>query len=146
METPIFVFVAAPPIERRLFGNDGGVATLEQLERQIFEREGFRVKLVPFAPNARFDPYAFPVMASNGWRVSDWKTGRLGAYLAQIRSIVVFRGDGTPVRTDVRLGGLRDSYFAAYERGELETPAPKATRRRGQVGGDNVVEMRRRGA
>ncbi len=112
------------------------MATLEQIERQIFDREGFRVRLVPFANATRFASYAFPVMASNAWRVSEWKTGRLAGYLAQIRSIDVLRGDGTRIRTDLRLGALRDSYFDAYERGTLAlapVPAPPS---------DNVVHMR----
>ena len=119
------------------------MATLEQVERQIFEREGFRVTLEPFAKNARYAPYAYPVMASNAWRVSEWKTQRLAPYLVQIRSARVFRGDGSPLRTDLKLGSLRDSYFDAYERERDATgvaaapPAPPP-----DAASDNVVPIR----
>lgn len=88
--------------------------SLAQLQEQIFQREGFRVEFVPLNVKTRtFPAYEFEVMASNKWRVSDWRMHRLEAYVPLMRSLAVLRGDGTAVKTDMRLGNLRDSYFDA---------------------------------
>ena len=47
------------------------------------------------------------------WRISDWKTERLAAYVGMLRGVTIFRGDGAPAKRDVRLGYLRDTYYAA---------------------------------
>ena len=90
------------------------MASLKQVEQQIFAREGFRVELAPLDPKAKsFPPYEFAVMATNKWRVSDWKTQRLAQYVTLLRGVTVLRGDGKPVKTDLRIGHLRDTYFDA---------------------------------
>jgi hypothetical protein len=53
------------------------------------------------------------VMAPSKWRISDWKRVRLAAYIALFRSVDVYRGDDTIVKSDVRLVTLRDSYYEA---------------------------------
>jgi len=91
------------------------VASLHDVETAIFEKEGFRVRLVPFeGRKAALPPYRFDYMASNKWKISDWKNARLAAYVPFIKTIEVFRGDGSTVKSDLRLGNLRDSYFDAY--------------------------------
>lgn len=96
--------------------------TVKALEEQIFAREGFRVRLAPIDPKLKnVAAYAFEYMGSNKWRLSDWKRERLAQYFAAFRGIEVFRGDGTPVKSDMRLGNLRDSYFDAHY---TEKPAP----------------------
>ncbi len=88
--------------------------TLAQIEEQIFVVEGFRVKLTPLVAKTKSYPsYDFTVMAPQRWRVSDWKTARLGAYLTLVKGAVVERGDGTPVKGDLQLGNIRDSYYEA---------------------------------
>jgi hypothetical protein len=48
------------------------VATKAQVERQIFEREGFRVELELFdAKRQPLPPYEYEVMAPQRWKVSD---------------------------------------------------------------------------
>ncbi|MBD5633231.1 MAG: hypothetical protein IAI49_02030 [Candidatus Eremiobacteraeota bacterium] len=125
-------------------------ASLAEVESAIFEREGFRVKLVPFHERASYEPYAYPVMGPNTWRLSEWKAERLGAYLTQIRSAIVYRGDGSIARSDVRIGTLRDSYFEAYRlQQQSRGPAVDATPRKAidpssegaKPAGSNVVEM-----
>lgn len=87
--------------------------TIAQVEEQILVVEGFRVRLTPLAAKTKsFASYEFLVMAPQRWRVSDWKTVRLAAYLTSIRSVVVLRGDGSPVKGDPQLGNVRDSYYA----------------------------------
>jgi hypothetical protein len=94
--------------------------SLKQVEQQILTREGFRVSLVPLDPKTKsFPAYEYPVMASNKWRVSDWKTVRMGPYIALLRGVTVYRGGGQAVKTDMRLGNLRDTYFDA-EYGEAK--------------------------
>lgn len=89
--------------------------TVKALEDQIFQKEGFKVKLTPFDAKLKdVDPYGYDYMASNKWRLSDWKRERLTGYLQTFKAIEVFRGDGSHVKSDIRLGNLRDSYFDAH--------------------------------
>jgi hypothetical protein len=99
------------------------MATKTQVERQIFEREGFRVDLELFdAKRQPLPPYEYDVMAPQRWKVSDWKNARLGAYRLLVKGATIFRGDGSAIPRDVQLGNLRDSYYEnAY--GSLEPPA-----------------------
>ena len=104
------------------------MVSLAQLQDQVFDREGFRVEFAPLDPKTkRFPDYRFPVMGTNKWRISEWKAERLGAYVTLMRSVTVFRGDGSPVKSDMRLGNLRDSYFEAEYGGSnaVTPPAPK---------------------
>jgi hypothetical protein len=88
--------------------------TLAQIEEQIFVVEGFRVKLTPLLAKTKSYPgYDFTVMAPQRWRISDWKTARLGAYVTLIKAALALRGDGTPVKGDLQLGNIRDSYYEA---------------------------------
>ncbi|MBV9233310.1 MAG: hypothetical protein JO030_04650 [Candidatus Eremiobacteraeota bacterium] len=64
-------------------------------------------------------PYDYPVMAPQRWKVSDWKNARLAAYRLQIKSVTIYRGDGSPIPRDLQLGFLRDTYYAS-EYGSLE--------------------------
>jgi hypothetical protein len=90
------------------------VPSIAQVEEQILVIEGFRVKLVPLVVKTKsFPSYDFTAMAPQRWRVSDWKTARLAAYLAVVKSATVLRGDGTPVKSDLQLGSIRDSYYEA---------------------------------
>lgn len=92
------------------------MASKEQVQKAIFEREGFRVELELFdRKNRTLPPYEYSVMAPQHWKVSDWKNRRLGAYVLLVKAIAVFRGDGSPVTRDLQLGNLRDTYYeAAY--------------------------------
>jgi hypothetical protein len=57
------------------------VATKAQIEKAIFEREGFRVELQLFdGKRPSLPSYDYPVMAPQRWKVSDWKNARLEAY------------------------------------------------------------------
>jgi hypothetical protein len=88
--------------------------TIPQVEEQILVIEGFRVKLTPLLAKTKSVPsYDYTAMAPQRWRVSDWKTARLGAYLALIKAVAVLRGDGTAVKGDLQLGNIRDSYYEA---------------------------------
>jgi hypothetical protein len=88
--------------------------TLNELQEQIFQREGFRVSFVPLgASDHPLQPYDYPVMAPNGWRVSDWRRVRLAPYVVSFRDVFVYRGDGERIVSDVKLGHLRDTYYAA---------------------------------
>jgi hypothetical protein len=90
------------------------VATIAAVEKQIFDREGFRVKLTPLREKTKAIPdYGFTIMAPQRWKISEWKTERLGEYIALIREITIFRGDGEPVKRDMQLGNLRDTYYQA---------------------------------
>jgi hypothetical protein len=109
-----------------------GGLTLNDVQEQIFQREGFRVAFVPFAGSDHPLPaYDYPVMAPNGWRVSDWRRIRLAPYVVSFRDVHVYRGDGQRIASDVKLGHLRDTYYAA-EYGTLaaEGPASIATQPR----------------
>jgi hypothetical protein len=90
--------------------------TVSELQEQIFQREGFRVSFERLgASKAELPPYAYPVMAPNGWHVSDWRRIRLAPYILVFRDVKVYRGDDTPIARDMKLGNLRDSYYeAAY--------------------------------
>jgi hypothetical protein len=88
--------------------------TLAQVEEQIYVVEGFRVRLEPLLAKTKALPgYDFTVMAPQKWRITDWKTARLGAYLTLLRGITVLRGDGSPLKSDLQLGNLRDTYYEA---------------------------------
>ena len=96
------------------------MATIGGLQEQIFQREGFRVSFERFdASRSNFPDYEYPVMAPNTWRVSDWKTVRLAAYVPFFKNVTVYRGDDEPLKSNVRLGHLRDTYYAAAY-GDLE--------------------------
>ena len=100
--------------------------TITELQEQIFAREGFRVSFERLgAAKDDLPPYAFPVMAPQGWKVSDWQRMRLGAYVLLFRGVKVYRGDGEPIARDVKLGHLRDTYYEA-EFGTLSAEAPSA--------------------
>ncbi len=88
--------------------------TIGQVEEQIYACEGFRVRLTPLKAAGKALPsYDFLVMAPQRWRISDWKTLRLRSYIAWVRDVAVLRGDATPVKTDIQLGHLRDTYYQA---------------------------------
>ena len=88
--------------------------SIKQLQEQIFAKEGFRVEFEPLSEKTKtFPAYDFEVMASNKWKLSDWRMQRLDLYIPLMRSLTVFRGDGKPAKTDMRLGNLRDTYFDA---------------------------------
>ena len=102
--------------------------SIKALEEQIFAKEGFRVRFTPIDPKLRSVPaYEFAYMGSNKWKLSDWKRERLAPYFASFRGVEVLRGDGTLVKSDMRLGNLRDSYFEAHH-GEVAPPAPEDSR------------------
>src|SRR6202011_2368256 len=88
--------------------------SITELQEQIFQREGFRVSFERLG-SAKGDlpPYEFPVMAPNGWTVSDWRRLRLGAYVLLFRGVTVYRGDDEPLARDMKLAHLRDSYYRA---------------------------------
>jgi hypothetical protein len=111
--------------------------TITELQEQIFQREGFRVSFERLgAAKDDLPPYAFAVMAPQGWKVSDWQRIRLAAYVLLFRGVRVYRGDGEPIGRDVKLGHLRDTYYTA-EYGSLspdtESAAPAVP--------DNVVRI-----
>jgi hypothetical protein len=104
--------------------------SVTELEEQIFNREGFRVSFARFgSADAPIPPYAYRVMAPNGWRVSDWKRVRLAPYVLLFRDVTVYRGDETTLGRDVKLGHLRDTYYEA-EYGTLAPALP-----------DNVIPL-----
>ncbi len=87
--------------------------TIAQVEEQILVVEGFRVQLTPLVAKTKSLPsYDFTVMAPQRWRLSDWKNVRLGLYVTLLRQAIVMRGDGSPVKGDLQLGAVRDSYYA----------------------------------
>lgn len=109
--------------------------SISELQEQIFQREGFRVSFERLgASNDPLPPYDYPVMAPNGWSVSDWQSVRLAPYVLLFRGVKVYRGDDEPLARDLKLGRLRDTYYAAH----YGTLAPETP--------DNVVafEPRRR--
>jgi hypothetical protein len=108
--------------------------SITELQEQIFQREGFRVSFERFgAADAELPPYEYPVMAPQGWKVSDWQRVRLGPYVLLFRGLTVYRGDDTPLPRDVKLGHLRDSYYQATY-GTLSADAPDDAP-------DNVVQL-----
>ena len=90
------------------------MATIKQVEDAIFAREGFRVRLEPFEGKRLSLPaYEWSVMAPQRWHISEWKNTRLEPYRLLLKNVVVFRGDETPVKRDMQLGNLRDTYYEA---------------------------------
>jgi hypothetical protein len=98
------------------------VATKAQIEKAIFEREGFRVELQLFdGKQPSLPAYDYPVMAPQRWKVSDWKNARLEAYRLLVKGVTIYRGGSEPIARDMQLGNLRDTYYEdAY--GSLEAP------------------------
>jgi hypothetical protein len=99
--------------------------SITELQNQIAAVEGFRVSFSRLgAAKLPIEPYAFDVMSPSKWRISDWKRVRLAAYIAIFKSVDVYRGDDTVVKSDIRLVTLRDSYYEAkygtLEPAELE--------------------------
>lgn len=95
------------------------MATIATVEKQIFDKEGFRVKLLPLTDKVKSVPdYDYAVMAPQRWKISDWKNERLAQYIEFLKGITVFAGDDQPVKRDLQLGNLRDSYYQA-EYGKL---------------------------
>lgn len=116
-----------------------------QLEEQIYACEGFRVRLTPLKlADKKLPSYDFLVMSPQKWRISDWKTVRLRAYVPFIREVAVLRGDGSVVKSDIQLGTLRDTYYQAkygtLVPGETTsatvTELPEQTTPRGSHAGD----------
>jgi hypothetical protein len=100
--------------------------TITELQEQIFALEGFRVSFERLgASDDPLQPYVYPVMAPNGWKVSDWQRIRLAEYVLAFRGVTVYRGDQKPIDRDLTLGHLRDSYYQA-EYGTLASDAPEA--------------------
>lgn len=99
------------------------MANKAQVEKAIFELEGFRVELELFEGKRHALPaYDYDVMAPQRWKVSDWKNARLAEYVLLVKGITIYRGDGTPIPRDLQLGNLRDSYYqAAYD--SVDPPA-----------------------
>src|SRR5690242_5566815 len=90
------------------------MANKAQVEKAIFEREGFRVELELFEGKKHVLPsYDYDVMAPQRWKVSDWKNARLAEYVLLVKGITIYRGDGTPIPRDLQLGNLRDTYYEA---------------------------------
>ena len=74
------------------------MASKAQVEKAIFEREGFRVELELFEDKRRALPaYDYDVMAPHRWKVSDWKNARLVEYVLLVKGVTIYRGDGTPI-------------------------------------------------
>lgn len=93
--------------------------SIKQVEQQIFEKEGFRVKLTALDPKTKSLPaYDYEYMAPNKWTLNDWQAARMARYIPFARSVEVFRGNGERAKTTARLGALRDGYFAEFCAGE----------------------------
>lgn len=92
------------------------MASIKQVEEAIFEKEGFRVKLAPLdgKKSVALPPYDYEYMASNKWKLTDWRMVRMARYIPFLKSMDIFRGDGAKTTTDMRLGNLRDTYFNAF--------------------------------
>lgn len=109
------------------------MATISSLQDQIFKREGFKVSFERLDNSKVTIPdYEYPVMAPNTWKISDWKTVRLAAYVMLFKSVTIYRGDGSVLRTDVRLGHLRDSYYIAVYGDADATTSVVPMRRKGK--------------
>ena len=89
------------------------MASKAQVEKAIFDREGFRVEFELFEKRQSLPSYDFSEMAPQRWKVSDWKNARLDAYRLLAKGVMIYLGDGKPVARDLQLGNLRDSYYAA---------------------------------
>ncbi len=88
--------------------------TVTELQNQIASVEGFRISFERFgAADTSIDAYPYDVMAPSKWRISDWKRVRLASYIGTFKSVTVFQGDDTPVKSDIKLVTLRDSYYQA---------------------------------
>jgi hypothetical protein len=88
--------------------------TVTELQNQIASVEGFRISFERFgAADTPIEPYPCDVMAPSKWRISDWKRVRLASYIGTFKTVVVFQGDDSPVKSDIRLVTLRDSYYQA---------------------------------
>jgi hypothetical protein len=104
------------------------MATLKDLERQIFAREGFRVILTPLDPKSKsFPAYDYSAMAPQRWKLSDWKMKRLAAYQSVLRRADALQPDGDTVKRDLQLGNLRDAYFI-HDYGPIKEPEATADR------------------
>jgi hypothetical protein len=101
------------------------VPTIAQVEEQVLVCEGFRVRFTPLVAKTKSLPsYDFTVMAPQRWRLSDWKTVRLARYVPLLRDATLLRGDGKPVKSDLQLGNIRDTYYQAlYGTTAPEPPA-----------------------
>jgi hypothetical protein len=105
---------------------ESSVASKAQVEKAIFEREGFRVELELFGEKRQaLPPYDFSEMAPQRWKISDWKNARLDAYRLLAKGVRIYQGDGTPVARDLQLGKLRDTYYEAAH-GSLQPPSGDA--------------------
>ncbi len=89
------------------------MASIKQVEDAIFEKEGFRVKLTTLdgKKSVALPLYDYEYMASNKWKLTDWRMVRMARYIPFLKAVDIFRGDGTKTTTDMRLGNLRDTYF-----------------------------------
>lgn len=96
------------------------MASIEQIERAIFDKEGFRVKLTPLVEQKALDLplYDYEYMASNKWKLTDWRMVRMARYIPFLKGVDVFRGDGKKTTSDMRLDNLRDTYFKAFCEGD----------------------------
>ena len=97
------------------------MASLKQVEDAIFEKEGFRVKLTSLEGKKPVLPaYDYEYMASNKWKLTDWRMVRMARYIPYLKAVDVFRGDGSKTTSDMQLGNLRDTYFKEFCAGEIE--------------------------
>lgn len=103
------------------------MASKTQVEKAIFEREGFRVELEMFEKKQSLPPYEHCEMAPQRWKVSDWKNARLDGYRLLAKGVTIYLGDGTPISRDLQLGNLRDSYYAAAH-GSLHPPSAEVAK------------------
>ena len=108
------------------------MATKKQVEDAIFNKEGFHVVLHLLEDRTKsLPPYEWEYMASNKWKISDWKNERLKAYFTLVKSVDVYKGDDTVIKSDVKLANLRDSYFDAHFGGEPEDELSARRNKRG---------------
>ena len=98
------------------------MASLKQIEDAIFAKEGFRVKFTALdgKKSVALPPYDYEYMASNKWKLTDWRMVRLERYIPFLKSVDIFRGDGSKTTTDMRLGNLRDTYFNEFCQDEID--------------------------
>ena len=89
--------------------------TVTQLQNQIASVEGFRISFERLGTGdaIALEPYPYDVMSPSKWRISDWKRVRLARYIGNFKSVTVYQGDDTPVKSHIKLVGLRDSYYQA---------------------------------
>lgn len=100
--------------------------TVTELQNQIASVEGFRISFERLGVgDTPIAAYPYDVMAPSKWRISDWKRVRLASYIGIFKGVQVYRGDETPVKGDIKLVTLRDSYYEArYGTLEPEERAP----------------------